>query len=109
MDWAGFGISTGFGGLSCRGAEAAAAGRGFLGGSGGGAGRAAGAAAFDRDSGLAATGEAVCSTGRFLRRGGRGGLGCRAFIERLIRFIVGSTPITFTLTMSPTFTASRAS
>jgi hypothetical protein len=28
-----------------------------------------------------------------------------AFIERLILFIPESTPITFTLTMSPTFTA----
>jgi len=28
-----------------------------------------------------------------------------AFIERLIRFIPESTPMTFTFTMSPTFTA----
>ena len=45
----------------------------------------------------------------FLRRGGRGGFGMMAFIERLIRFIVESTPITFTFTISPTFTACRAS
>src|SRR5262245_1930766 len=43
--------------------------------------------------------------GFFRGRGRRGGLGTVAFIERLIRFIAESTPITFTFTMSPTFTA----
>jgi hypothetical protein len=41
----------------------------------------------------------------FFRRGRRTGFGMIAFIDRLIRFIVGSTPMTFTLTISPTFTA----
>src|SRR5215218_9628513 len=34
----------------------------------------------------------------FFRRGGRGGLGSSALIDRLIRFMVWSTPTTFTLT-----------
>ena len=57
----------------------------------------------------AACGAAIAVTGFFFRRGRRFGLGIIAFIDKLIRFIVGSTPITFTFTMSPTFTASRAS
>jgi hypothetical protein len=55
----------------------------------------------------------TCGTGGFFFAGrgfgGRWGFGISAFIDKLIRFIFASTPITLTLTMSPTFTASRAS
>ena len=58
--------------------------------------------------GGASTG-AAAAMGFFLTRGRRLGFGKIAFIERLIRFIVESTPITFTFTTSPTLTAWRAS
>src|SRR5262245_27257244 len=64
-----------------------------------------------RPSGVAAAlamaaGAAVLT---FFRLGRRGGFGITAFIERLIRFIAASTPMTLILTISPTFTACRAS